>query len=126
MSEETQEILAARVNPHRKARQAAQALAALIEAELATLPASARQVLASGVYAAIDRHLPGARCGAGPKPMDDAEARRFGQETMPFGKFAGTKMDEVPLDYLEWYADQPLQRQLIRYLKSRRIREERD
>lgn len=58
-------------------------------------------------------------------PMTDKEARLFGQHTlMPFGEFSGRKVDEVPINRLEWYAEQDFVDQLRRYLASDRIRSE--
>ena len=57
-------------------------------------------------------------------PMTDVEAKRFGAEVLEWGKHKGTRIDEVPLEYLQWYADQPFQKQLRRYLASPRIRAE--
>ena len=60
-----------------------------------------------------------------PDKMTDQEARAFGQqETMPFGEFAGMRVDEVPLDRLLWYADQSFTDDLRRYLESNRIKNE--
>jgi len=57
--------------------------------------------------------------------MTDAEARQFGQTTMPFGKHSGQRVDEVPIDYLEWLDEQPdFRRDLNRYLRSERVSEE--
>jgi len=56
--------------------------------------------------------------------MSDSESREFGSRLMEFGKFAGTRINETPLEYLEWLADLPLAREFRRYLASRRIRAE--
>jgi uncharacterized protein (DUF3820 family) len=53
--------------------------------------------------------------------MTDQEARLFGDTRMPFGEFKGIRIDDVELGRLEWYADQPFQKQLRRYLNSRRV-----
>jgi uncharacterized protein (DUF3820 family) len=58
-------------------------------------------------------------------PMSDRQARAFGQSRMAFGEFQGTRIDEVPLERLQWYADtSPFQKQLRRYLASSRIQSE--
>ena len=56
--------------------------------------------------------------------MTDLEARRFGNELIPFGEFQGKRIDEVPLDRLVWYADQTLTNDLRRYLASDRVKVE--
>lgn len=57
-------------------------------------------------------------------PMTDGEAKLFGKQTIPFGEFAGTPVDSVPLDRLRWYADQRFVDELRRYLRSARIESE--
>ena len=57
--------------------------------------------------------------------MSDGEAQRFGSEIMPYGEFAGKRIDDVPLERLEWYADQRFTDELRRYLRSDRVRTER-
>ena len=54
--------------------------------------------------------------------MSDERAREYGHRMVEFGKFRGKRYDDVPLDYLEWLADQGAE--LLSYLKSRRIRDE--
>ena len=50
------------------------------------------------------------------REMSPGEARSFEGEAMPFGEFAGTLVGEVPIDRLEWYADQRFIDELRRYL----------
>ena len=64
-----------------------------------------------------------------PEPMTDGEARAFGRQPVPYGEFRGEPADAVPLDRLQWYADQQHANQrwtddLPRYLRSRRVRVE--
>jgi len=40
------------------------------------------------------------------KPMTDLGANVFGAKKFPFGKYKGTAISDVPLDYLDWYAGQ--------------------
>jgi len=56
--------------------------------------------------------------------MSDIRAKEFGRRMVEFGKFQGKRYDDVPLDYLEWLADQG--KELLSYLKSRRVRVERE
>ncbi len=56
--------------------------------------------------------------------MSDLEAKRFGNELMPYGEFIGMRIDDIALDRLAWYADQKFQTQLRRYLASKRIKAE--
>lgn len=58
--------------------------------------------------------------------MTDLEARRFGSRPIPFGEFAGRRVDDVPLDRLEWYACQNFVDDLRRYLNADRIQREND
>lgn len=56
--------------------------------------------------------------------MTELESKMFGRRLMAFGEFAGTPVDDVPLDRLQWYADQEFVDNLRRYLKTARIRQE--
>jgi hypothetical protein len=58
------------------------------------------------------------------RAMTDGEARLFGKQPMPFGQHVGTRIDDVPLDYLRWYADETFQEDLRRYLESNRVKRE--
>ena len=58
------------------------------------------------------------------QPMTDVEAARFGKQLMPYGEFAGKRVDDVPLERLAWYADQTFTDDLRRYLKSDRVQRE--
>ena len=55
--------------------------------------------------------------------MSDQKSREFGRRVVEFGKFRSQRYDDVPLDYLEWLADQGAELQL--YLESRRVKAER-
>lgn len=59
-----------------------------------------------------------------PGAMTDEQSRRFGRNVLNFGVHRDKTYDECPLDYLEWLCDQNAE--LRRYIKSRRIQEERD
>lgn len=55
-----------------------------------------------------------------PRPMTDDEASAFEARRMPWGKYKGKQIDEVPLDYLQWVLDQPdtFKAEIERYLAS--------
>jgi len=56
------------------------------------------------------------------RPMTEGEAKEFEQILLEFGKYAGEKPTDVPLDYLFWLDDQPdFRRSLRRYLLSGRV-----
>lgn len=57
------------------------------------------------------------------KVMSDERSRAFGRRTVDFGRHRGERYDDVPLDYLEWLADQGAELQA--YLESRRLKTER-
>ena len=58
--------------------------------------------------------------------MTDGESRRFGKQCIPWkGEYQGKQVDQVPMERLEWYADQHFTDELRRYLNSDRIRTER-
>ena len=59
--------------------------------------------------------------------MTDEESRRFGQTPMRFGKHAGDRIDDVPIDYLIWLAEYQrnnFKDDLRRYVQSRRVQAE--
>jgi hypothetical protein len=59
--------------------------------------------------------------------MTDRQSINFGRSRIAFGKYQGTRIDEVPIDYLEKICDpQPFIASLRRYLASPRIAEERN
>ncbi len=57
-------------------------------------------------------------------PMDSKRARLFGSTRLPFGEFAGQRVDDVPMERLQWYADQTFTDDLRRYLESDRVKRE--
>ncbi len=59
-----------------------------------------------------------------PQAMSDEAARDFGRRYMGFGAHADKTYDDCPLEYLIWLAESS--RGLMKYLRSRRIREERE
>lgn len=62
------------------------------------------------------------------QPMSDKSAAIYGRETVfPFGKYAGQRVDEVPIDYLAMLVDDnDFKKQLRRYLRSERIQREQE
>lgn len=53
------------------------------------------------------------------EPMKDAEAVAFGRRPIDFGKYVGTDIERVPLEYLAWLADgrvDPFKSEVHRYL----------
>ncbi|MFA5056530.1 MAG: DUF3820 family protein [Opitutaceae bacterium] len=99
-------------------------LADLIREGMAERNEIEQRIIANRVRAAIEswievkQALPFA-----PQPMTDIEATRFGEDKMPFGKFAGEPVNCVPLDYLAWLADasRKMWLDLNGYLRSSKI-----
>jgi len=58
------------------------------------------------------------------RAMSNRESCDFGRQVITFGQHIGKIYDEVPLDYLDWLAEQNAK--LVRYVRSRRIRDERE
>ena len=112
-----------------EARIAARALAKQV-ADIATAEAPEDDASCEAYWLVLrqvcDEHLPRPEQTSSESPaMTDEQAREFGRCTqMPFGKHVGTYIDEVPLQYLEWYADLSFQPQLRKYLRSPRIKSE--
>jgi uncharacterized protein (DUF3820 family) len=61
-------------------------------------------------------------------PMEDDEAREFSEEPMPFGRFKGRRIHDVPMDHLVWLDRQRRDwwLRLEGYLRSHVIRIELD
>lgn len=50
--------------------------------------------------------------------MDDAEAARFERTPVPFGKYAGEMVGDVPVAYWTYVTESAFNRDLIRYMRS--------
>lgn len=63
-----------------------------------------------------------------PRQMTDAEIREFGRSTMPFGVHLGKRIDNVPIDYLDWLLGNAAEFlvKVRQYLNSPRIQAERE
>jgi len=103
-----------------------QAILCLEMIEADSMPAAALEAFSAEIEKRCAPPRPTPR--PGPPPMNDSESAAFGQVALPYGKHQGTKVDDVPLAYLEWMAnpeDSDLVRSLRRYLASDRVRRER-
>ena len=109
------------------AREQARTAAGLVVEEAGRIPADARAAFWEELQKMLIFPQPLATAPARPavEPMTDRQARTFGLSLMPFGEFRGDKIDDVPLDRLEYYAEPtPFVRMLRKYLASRRIQDE--
>lgn len=59
-----------------------------------------------------------------PVKMTDQQAKAFEQEIIAFGTHAGKPVSDVPLDWLQWIADQKFVDQVRLYLRSDRVQRE--
>jgi hypothetical protein len=60
-------------------------------------------------------------------PMDDQEAANFELWIMPYGKYGGKTMGEIPVGYMCWFADgDEVVKAARRYVRSRRFRDRQD
>lgn len=50
--------------------------------------------------------------------MNDAEARQFERTIVPFGKYAGEPVGDVPVAYWTFVTESQFNRDLIRYMRS--------
>lgn len=75
----------------------------------------------------IAKEVP-AQVVVGPKQMNDAELREFGRSTMPFGVHLGKRIDNVPIEYLDWLLGNAAEFlvKVRQYLNSPRIQAERE
>lgn len=111
-----------------KGRELAHSMASLLAEELEHLgpagPAAFWEELAKLGLAPPAPHAPRS-APHGVEPFTDHQARMWGRTKMPFGRYAGRAVDEVPLEYLEKIAEpNQFNRSLRRYLASRRVQAE--
>ncbi|OHB80873.1 MAG: hypothetical protein A2W31_11495 [Planctomycetes bacterium RBG_16_64_10] len=103
-------------------------LCELIASETRGMDTVATRIVANRIARVIEPWLPLRDKSAATlvQPMTNSEARVFEQETIEFGKHAGTKFKDVPLDYLIWLADKCRRtwRKIHAYLDSDRVRGE--
>lgn len=87
---------------------------------------SASEVFWANFREAFEGHFPKPADPAELKPMDDFEARQFGQRLLRFGVHKDKAIDDAPRDYLEWLAhsDDDFKSELKRYLMSERVKNE--
>ena len=113
------EMIQSRVN----AREQARVLADLVLEEVATAPPEGQEAFWEQLWELLP--LPErAVAELVVEPMTDKQSKEFGRLPIPFGKYKGEPVDQVPLDQLQWYADLPFQQQLRLYLASPRIQAE--
>ncbi len=105
------------------ARDQARACAALVVEEAGRVPADAQ----GAFWEEFRKMLPAFNSppptpGPATEPFTDRQSKCFGRAKIPFGKYAGTCVDEIDLDYLEHLCEpQPFIQSLKRYLASMRI-----
>lgn len=58
--------------------------------------------------------------------MSREEAKTFEEQRMPFGEFQGSPIKDVPLDRLQWYANQQFTDELRRYITSELVQREKE
>lgn len=76
----------------------------------------------------INEKLPKATTAPPQETIDDHRSRIIGKIIMTVGIHKGKRIDDVPVDYLEWVADNwddPRGDQVRQYLESPRIKSER-
>lgn len=106
------------------AREQARACAALVVEEAGGVSAEAQAAFWDELRKMLP--LPPVQlASAAVEPFTDHQARTFGRCRIPFGKYAGTCVDEIDLEYLRKLCDpQPFIQSLKRYLASARIQQE--
>lgn len=58
--------------------------------------------------------------------MSREEAKTFEEQPMPFGEYKGCPIGTVPLDRLQWYANQQFTDELRRYITSELVQKEKE
>lgn len=114
---------------NKHARGSAQEIAVIAREEEDGIQPSARGRYWDVLFEELKKHFPQHKLRKdGPEvaPFSDAGAEAFGRQEMPFGKHKGERIDDVPMDYLEWFASQTdsFKRDLNRYLLSKRVSRE--
>jgi len=100
----------------------------LIKSEMDALDDVGKRIIANRLIKLLEPYQPIATYTpvAFTEPFNDGEAKFYGGQKMPFGKYTGARVDCVPLDYLIWLADESRKtwKGLHRYLNSPRIKQE--
>lgn len=81
-----------------------------------------------GLGQMVNEKLPGATTAPQPDTIDDKISREIGKMLVTVGKHKGKKIDEIPMDYLEWIVDNWKDEwgdKIRQYLESPRIKSER-
>ncbi len=58
--------------------------------------------------------------------MSREEAKTFEEQPMSFGEYKGCPIGTVPLDRLQWYANQQFTDELRRYITSELVQKEKE
>lgn len=87
---------------NKRGRETAQEVAQLARLETIAMSAQARARFWEQLQFEVAKELPQAPVAAAPKQMTDAEIREFGRSIMPFGVHLGKRIDNVPIEYLDW------------------------
>jgi len=111
------------------AGETAAELVSFIISEASSYDEIGKRIIANRISEAIAGWLPSKAPVSTPvalQPMDDKEAKEYGKQTLGFGQNAYEPIENVPLEYLCWLADQSRQtwQSLHRYLNSPRIKRE--
>ena len=120
-----------RVTARKAAREAVEQIVLLVAGEHRALVEAHGQVASEAFWEnfreAFIGHFPKPPAAPAIKPMDDFEAKAFGQRTISFGQHKGRRFDDVERGYLEWlaYNEDDLKAEARRYLLSDRVRRER-
>jgi uncharacterized protein (DUF3820 family) len=107
------------------ARKAAEDINGFMDMALNDVPSGSARVFFKTIAEHIpSRYLP--RSPASPLlPMSENDSKRFEKTLFPYGKHCGTKISDVPLDYLFWLDEQDdFRHTLRRYLLSDRVQRE--
>lgn len=112
---------------NKRGRESAYQIAELARLETIPLSAVARSRFWESLRDEVAKEVP-APVVVGPKQMNDAELREFGRSTMPFGVHLGKRIDNVPIEYLDWLLGNAAEFlvNVRQYLNSPRIKAERE
>ena len=108
-------------------RESAHEIAELARSETVLMREASRLRFWETLRDEVALQLP-AQVVVGPRPMSDEEIREFGRSSMPFGVHCGKRIDNVPIEYLDWLLGDAAEfiRKVRQYLNSPRIQSERE
>ncbi len=107
------------------AREQARVVAGLVVEEIGRVPSEAQAAFWDELVKMLPIPRPVPVPARKPEPLTNRQSRAFGHSLISFGKYAGSSVDQIPVDYLEHLCEpKPFIEMLKRYLASQRVQAE--